>query len=105
MFADELPRAKSVGAEEGARHTTPMYPSRRGYRLFRRIFKPCSGLTRSIFVMTPIVRRPFGSTLRDALRAVELARSTSAADIARMTLVSRMYFSHNSEIFSLRVSG
>ena len=66
---------------------------------------PRCASTRSIFVTTPIVRSPRGSTLRLACNAAELAKSTSAADIAKIIFGSRIYFSHSEVIFSRRLAG
>jgi hypothetical protein len=76
------------------RFTTPMKPSLSGYTRPDRIssaFVPWS--MRSIFVRTPIVLLPIGSTCRASLRASELTMSTFAGDTAKMILLGLAIYS------------
>ena len=70
------------------RFTTPMKPNLSGYT--RPVSTSCACVPASIkssLVRMPIVRRPWGSTDRASLSESELARSTFAAETARMTLM------------------
>lgn len=67
-----------------------MKPSLRGYTRpvkISRAFVPAS--IRSSLVRTPMVLRPCGSTARASFKDSELARSTFAAETARITLIPR----------------
>ena len=98
----------------GILHTTPTYPSRKGYFRSDSISTPRFASTRSILVMTPIVLSPRGSTLRLDLRAVELARvhiggRDGKDDVGRLDVLvaqvgnfllqfSRLVFAHHLDI-------
>jgi hypothetical protein len=69
------------------RFTTPMKLSFSGYTCpvsVSSAYVPAS--IQSSFVRMPIVRRPWGSTDRASLSESEFARSTFAAETARITL-------------------
>ena len=70
------------------RFTTPMKPNLSEYTRPVSTSSACVPASiKSSLVRMPIVRRPCGSTDRASLSDSELARSTFAAETARMTLL------------------
>lgn len=85
---------------------TPMYPKARGYARVDIIEAPRSGETRSSLLITPIVRKPDGSTVRACCRASEFARSTSAGHTARIRVRGGdMYLAQRDEMRGLSSRG